>query len=184
MVITMNCNIKKRTIMIFPQFENINIIDEIREKYDPLSNHVRPHITLVFTFESSLTSIEIKEHLKKVLAGTRCFSMTLQEVVKIENPLGRYLFLVITQGNEQIKKLNEKLYTGILQTYKPVWLNEGTFMPHMTIGSFTTREDLDIALKDTELIKESFSTMVDKISVEIIDENEDSIIEIEVNLSK
>lgn len=24
----MNCDIKKRTIMIFPQFENINIIDE------------------------------------------------------------------------------------------------------------------------------------------------------------
>ncbi len=63
----MNCNIKRRTIMIFPQFENIDIIDEIREKYDPLANHVRPHITLVFTFESSLTSIELKEHLEKCL---------------------------------------------------------------------------------------------------------------------
>lgn len=55
-------------------------------------------------------------------------------------------------------------------------------MPHMTIGNFTSREDLNIAFKDTELIKESFSTIVDKISVEIIDENEDSIIEIEIDL--
>jgi 2'-5' RNA ligase len=180
----MNCNIKKRTIMIFPQFENINIINQIREKYDPLANHVRPHITLVFTFESNLETIELKEHLKKVLTETICFKMTLQEIVKIDNPLGMYLFLDIKQGNEQIKKLNEKLYTGILQTYKPNWLNEGTFMPHMTIGNFTSREDLNIAFKDTELIKEGFSTIVDKISVEIIDENEDSIIEMEVNLSK
>lgn len=29
-------NIYQRTIMIFPQFNNHEIIDEIREKYDPL----------------------------------------------------------------------------------------------------------------------------------------------------
>lgn len=178
----MNCHMKKRTIMIFPQFENIDIINEIREKYDPLAKHVRPHISLVFTFESSLTSIELKEHLKKVLDGTRRFRLTLQEIVKIDNPLGMYLFLDIKQGNEEIKKMSLKLYTGILQAYKPDWLNEKTLSPHMTIGSFTSREDLNKALKETELIKEKFSTIVDKISVEIIDENEDSIIEMEVDL--
>lgn len=179
----MNCNIKKRTIMIFPKFENINIINEIRKKYDPLANHVSPHITLVFTFESSLTSIEIKEHLLEVLDGTRRFRLTLQEIVKIDNPLGMYLFLDIKQGNEQIKELSKKLYKGILQNYKPDWLSEKTFMPHMTIGSFTSKEDLNVAFKDTELIKENFTTIVDKISVEIIDENEDSIIEVEVDLN-
>jgi len=179
----MKNNMKKRTIMIFPQFENLNVINEIREKYDPLVNHVSPHITLVFTFESSLTSIEIKEHLVEVLEGTRRFTLTLQEIVNIDNPLGRYLFLDIKQGNEQIKELSKKLYTGILQNYKPDWLSEKTFMPHMTIGSFTSKEDLNVAFKDTELVKENFTTTVDKISVEIIDENEDSIIEAEVALN-
>ena len=56
-------------------------------------------------------------------------------------------------------------------------------MPHLTIGSFTSKEDLNIAFKNTELIKENFTTVIDKISVEIIDENEDSIIEVEVDLS-
>ncbi|MBM7834893.1 2'-5' RNA ligase family protein [Clostridium sardiniense] len=179
----MGFNIQKRTIMIFPQFKNINIIDEIRERYDPLAKHVRPHITLVFTFESNLTSIELKKHLKKVLSGTRCFRLTLQEIIKIDNALGMYLFLDIKQGNKEIKKLNEKLYTGILEAYKPEWLNEKTFMPHMTIGSFTSRESLNKAFKDSESIKKSFETIVDKVSVEIIDENEDSIIEMEVDLS-
>lgn len=41
-----------RTIMIFPEFEEMEIIDEIREKYDPLARLVRPHITIVFPFIS------------------------------------------------------------------------------------------------------------------------------------
>lgn len=179
----MNSDIKKRTIMIFPQFENINVINEIREKYDPLAKHVRPHVCLVFTFESSLTSNELNEHLKKVLSEIKPFRLMLQEIVKIDNPLGMYLFLGIKEGNEEIKKMNQKLYTGILQDYKPGWLNEKTFMAHMTIGSFKDREKLNAAFEEAYAIKESFSTIVDKISVEIVDKNEDSIIEMEVNLN-
>lgn len=44
-----------------------------------------------------------------------------------------YLFLDIKQGNEEIKKMNLKLYTGILQAYKPDWLKEETFMPQEKI---------------------------------------------------
>ncbi|MCB2356474.1 hypothetical protein [Clostridium estertheticum] len=40
------------------------------------------------------------------------------------------------------------------------------------------------AYEDVCPIKDRFSILVEKISVEIIDENEDSIIEIEVILSK
>ena len=53
----------------------------------------------------------------------------------------------------------------------------------MTIGSFTSRDELNNAYTDVNDIKESFTTMVDKVSVEVIDENEDSIIEIEVSLN-
>lgn len=76
----MNFDIKRRTIMIFPQFKNINIIDKIREKYDPLSNHVRPHISLVFTFESSITSNELNEHMKKALSRIKPFRLTLHDI--------------------------------------------------------------------------------------------------------
>lgn len=169
--------------MIFPQFENINIIDYLREKYDPLANHVKPHITLVFTFESNLTSIELKDHIEKVLIGVSPFRLTMDDIIKIDNPLGMYLFLVLKEGTEDIKKLTSKLYTGILEPYKPEWLNGKTFLPHMTIGNFTSRDDLNKAFKDVSVIKESFTTMVNKVSVEIINENEDSIIDIEVNLS-
>lgn len=182
--IEMNSNIKKRCIMIFPQFTNIDIIDSIREKYDPLASHVRPHITLVFPFESTLSKEELEEYLKTSLEGIKCFNLTLEEIVKIDNPLGLYLFLRIKEDTEKIKELHNKLYEGMLNAYKPKWLNKGQFMPHMTIGNFNDREELKNAYEDVSSIKCKFSTLVEKISVEIIDESENSIIEIEVDLSK
>lgn len=32
--------------MIFPQFDNIDVINGIRNKYDPLAKLVKPHITV------------------------------------------------------------------------------------------------------------------------------------------
>lgn len=38
-------NIGKRDILIFPKFDNMDIINEVRNKYDRLANLVNPHIT-------------------------------------------------------------------------------------------------------------------------------------------
>lgn len=45
-----------RTIIIFPEFENIDIINNIRKKYDPLADLILPHITLVFPFDSEMSN--------------------------------------------------------------------------------------------------------------------------------
>ena len=180
----MNPEIKKRCIMIFPQFKNINIIDKIREKYDPLANNVRPHITLVFPFESDISKVALQNNLLKSLEGVKCFNLTLEEIIKIDNKFGLYLFLGVSEGTERVKELYQKLNSGIVKIYNSNWLNEGEFMPHMTIGNFEDRNALNDAYTEVCSVKDSFSTLVEKISVEIIDENEDSIIEIEVNLSK
>ncbi len=57
----------------FPEFSNIEVINEIREMYDPLASHVRPHITLVFPFESNIDSIQLKSHLEEVLVSVNSF---------------------------------------------------------------------------------------------------------------
>lgn len=121
--------------------------------------------------------------MKLVLTELRPFKLTMGDVIKIDNYLGMYLFLVLKEGIEDIKKISSKLYTGILEPYKPEWLNEKNFLPHMTIGSFISRDDLNNAFKDVSVIKGSFTTMVNKVSVEIIYDNEDSIIDVEVYLS-
>jgi 2'-5' RNA ligase len=176
-------NTKKRCIMIFPQFSNINIIDRIREKYDPLANNVRPHITIVFPFQSNISKEELQEYLVASLNGMKSFHLTLEGVIRVYDDSGYYLFLGVKEGVEKIKELHDKLYEGMLKEYKPNWLNNVEFMPHMTIGNFYNKEELDSAYRDVGGIKGRFSTIVDKISVEIVDKNEDSIIEMEVILS-
>ena len=67
-----------RTIMIFPDFENGEIIDKIREKYDPLAKMVRPHITIVFPFDIQLSDEEIEKILDNRLNGIKAFEIEFQ----------------------------------------------------------------------------------------------------------
>jgi 2'-5' RNA ligase len=78
--------------------------------------------------------------------------------------------------------LHKRLYTGILKDYYPPWLSEGNFSPHITVGSFKNKEDYDIAINDTKNINDTFRTIVTEITVEIIDQNENSIIESNISL--
>lgn len=73
---------KERTIMIFPQFDNIEKINEIRCKYDPLSDLVRPHITLVFPFKNEITSEYLSEQIRVCI---HIDSFTLSKITVYQN---------------------------------------------------------------------------------------------------
>lgn len=180
----MSKDIKKRCIMIFPKFENIEIINEIREKYDPVVTNVKPHITLVFPFESTIEKEELRNWLNQTLSNVKCFEVELEGVIKISNDSKLYLCLEVKKGKEEIRIISNKLYGEILESYKPEWLNQVEFIPHMTIGKFENHEELNSAYKEIGDMKEKFYSKVDKVSVEIVVENGVSIREIEVNLQK
>lgn len=172
---------QKRCIMIFPEFENGKIIDEVREKYDPLSNHVKPHITLVFPFDSDIETNQLKEHLSSIISRYEPFEVILNQIAPARS-FGKYLFLNIQQGSDKIIELHKSLYTGILEPYFPQWLKGEIYLPHMTVGSIDKEEDFIQAINETQNIHDTFKTIVKKVSVEIIDENEDSIIELNIPL--
>lgn len=56
------------------------------------------------------------------------------------------------------------------------------YVPHMTVGKVSSMELLDKAFDDVNKFNDKFSTMVKKISVEMIGEHEESIIVIEHQL--
>ena len=64
--------------MIFPIFGNIDLINNIREEYDPLYNHVAPHITLVFPFLSELATGDLREHVVDALRDFTEFNLQLK----------------------------------------------------------------------------------------------------------
>ncbi len=167
---------QKRCILIFPKFHNIKTIDLIREKYDPLHNHIRPHITLVFPFTSNITTTQLKTHLTESLASFKPFNITLQGITGTKD---HYLFLNLTQGKNELIELHDRLYTGILKEFLH---KELTYIPHLTVGRIEDDIGFKKELIDLKDFNEIFQTQVEEISVEIIDENQDSIIEIELPL--
>ena len=171
----------ERCIMIFPEFSNMNIIDEVRDRYDPLAHHVRPHITLVFPFQSDISTSELKSHLENVLSEIKPFKITQQGIIPIQS-FGNYLFLDVIEGKEEIIDIHKRLYTGLLEPIHPEWLKNGGYYPHMTVGKIADIEAYKTAIENIKCIDDAFSSVVKKISVEIIDENEDSLIEMEIPL--
>ena len=171
----------KRCILIFPKFSNIHIIDRIRERYDPLAQHVRPHITLVFPFCSRVATTELESHLREKLSGVSPFALTLRGITPAAGN-GNYLFLNVEQGMEELVAIHNKLYTGVLEQYKPKWLEHIVYRPHLTVGRIAEEKDYLAAIDATKSSQDVFSTSVDKVSVEIISENEDSTLELDVDL--
>ncbi len=57
------------------------------------------------------------------------------------------------------------------------------YIPHMTVGKVSSKALLDKAFDDVKKCNDKFSTMVKKISVEVIGEHDESIIIIEHELN-
>lgn len=170
----------RRTIMIFPEFENSHVIDRIRAKYDPLAGLVRPHITLVFPFEGQFSNETLKRVLDRRLAEIEPFELCVKGISTQKGMLGNYLFLDIVRGEEEIRKIHDVLYSNEFRAYDLGF----DYYPHITVGKLPSKELLDEAYEDIKEIEEEFNTTVKKISVEMIDENEESIIIIEKELGR
>jgi 2'-5' RNA ligase len=161
----------QRTILLFPQFEQKQIIDDLRYRYDPLAGVIQPHITLVFPFESDLSIVELREHVERVLANVPSFAVRLQGITGAP---GGYLFLNVKAGNDQLIELHDRLYTGVLAND----LNHQiTYVPHMTIGRLANPVEWDEALQEMASVNESFATVICEVWIETIGDGGKSILE-------
>jgi 2'-5' RNA ligase len=170
--------VTERTIMIFPKFKNMHLINKIRNEYDPLAEKLLPHLTLVFPFTSEFSKEEIEEWLAVALNNIEAFPLKMGGFSKQVDRFGNYLFLNVMEGNEKIIELHSNLYKGILESYK----TDVMYKPHMTVGRVQTKEDMDNVFQMLEHYEYKFETIVDTISVEVIGEDEESNIELEFKL--
>ncbi|HEX7041967.1 MAG TPA: 2'-5' RNA ligase family protein [Patescibacteria group bacterium] len=115
-------------IVAFPKVD-IELIQTFRKKYDPLWNVIHPHITLVFPF-SDIPEQLILEHLETVSKTLKPFQIQLKDFTK---SFDHYLFLLVQEGKEEIYKVHDLLYTGVLASQLR---NDIPFLPHMTLGKF------------------------------------------------
>ena len=162
----------KRDILIFPQFTNIEKIENIRKQYDELYKILPPHITLAFPFESSMSNDELKDRLMQVLKSVEPFEIVMSGVSlhKDENIKTNYIFFNVVSGVKEIKILHNEIYEKVLNQKMSF-----EYIPHITLGT-TENEQIEFELNN------KFKTIVTKVSVEEIGENEESNVLFEVDL--
>ena len=164
----------KRDILIFPKFKNINNIQEIRKKYVELFDKIMPHITLAFPFDKDISNEQLKYQLEKITENIEKFKIKCKGITfKRENEINQYyIFLNIIEGKERIEEIHTQIYDNILNDIN---IKNYNYDPHITLGCVNSTDEK----VETE---EEFETIIDKIVVERIGEDEESIIEFEIEL--
>ena len=156
-------NSGKRDILIFPKFKNIDKIQEIRKKYDPLANLIEPHITLVFPFSDNISNEELVTKLSNLLITFNPFYIIFKGLSLSDD---NYIFLNCVKGNKEIIKLHDEIYTKILPTHFKKSLQ---YIPHITLGQSNNIEEFTT-------FKYEFESIINQISIELIGPHEESII--------
>jgi 2'-5' RNA ligase len=97
-------------------------------KYDPQVRLIAPHITLMFPVSDSIGEENLVHHLENVLKDWRSFPIHLQGV---HLSWDDYVFLLVQAGKNDIIRLHDEMYTGILarELRKDI-----PFIPHLTLG--------------------------------------------------
>jgi len=157
-----------RSILIFPEIYNLAEIQNIRKKYDPLAQNIRPHLSLVFPFELNISDEELTAHVKKALTGSRDFPTTFD---RLGSDNSGYFWLEADYGKDNFTKLHDKLYADEL--FQPFLRADIPYVPHITLGHVAS-EQVSTILEQLDLKKLTFSSYIDTVSIENILPDNDS----------
>ncbi len=116
----------------YPQLsaELSDSIDAIRREYDPTSDFTKPHITVLFPVPESVGEGRLISHIQNVLSDWSPFEIRLGGFHRSHD---HWLSLTLKEGEAQVKKLYQSLYTGILAEYRR---DDIEFVPHLGLGLF------------------------------------------------
>jgi 2'-5' RNA ligase len=155
-------------------------IDQLRERYDPQAVWIGPHVTLMFPVPESVGEDELVKHLENVLSRWRPFPIRLRG---LEKSWDDYLFLLVQEGCENVVRLHDAIYTGVLARYQ----NEDTaFIPHLTLGAFSGDAGAYArALEEARRLDLDYRCVVDKLHlVKVNDERSRVVWSREFSLSE
>ena len=127
-----------RGLVFYPEIDTEKI-EILRKKYDPSYRLIRPHVTVVFGVDSSLLSRQsFSRHVKAVLGRWNSFDVQLKGFAKSWD---HWLFLTLGRGNEEVIKLHNELYGGILAPYLRTDIH---YIPHVGLGEFVKEDEMSL----------------------------------------
>jgi hypothetical protein len=153
-------------------------IDAIRREYDPTYSIIKPHIGIIFPATNNLDERLLISHIEHVLSSWSPFVIRLGGFHKSPD---HWLFLTLQEGEAEVKRLHQELYTGYLAEYRRVG---HTPFPHLGLGLFIKegctydyrnpresdfdRERYEEALRQAKALPLSSSILVEKLALDTI----------------
>ncbi|MBT5023360.1 2'-5' RNA ligase family protein [Candidatus Woesearchaeota archaeon] len=152
-------------ITIFPKIKQKSI-QKIRRKYDPGCANIKPHVTVVYPIPSSESKKEILLQIKKSVSGIGKFEMRLRGVCA--SPTEYYLYLIVGKGKSVINKIHKRFYKSKYKKY----LKKIPVIPHLTLGVFESRAEINRAIKEIRQNHElDFECVVDRLNLLTVRDN-------------
>jgi len=148
------CKMKQAIVILLGKSKEIELI---RKKYDPFYKKIENHISLVFPFENVNQKV-LSEHINKSISGIKPFKLALRGIKKSQKDF--YLYLLADKGKKTILKLHKHFYSSFLAK----WLKKDIpYIPHLTLGIFKTKTQIDNAVKELKNKKIRFDAKIDSI---------------------
>lgn len=159
-----------RSIAIYPSFNREYEIQRVRNQFDHLADVVRHHATLVFPFDSALSTEDLRIHMKSALQNMHPFRLTLGSPLAVGNTVQ----IPVVNGACALTVMHDRLYSGILRSF----LREDIpYRPHVTVGRELDPDNRRSCIQAASVLSGA-SGLATEIACEIIGNDESSNIEI------
>lgn len=120
------------SLSIYPKLDSKfgAAIDAIRSRYDPTAAVAKPHITVLFPTPARVGRQRLVDHIETALRG---FHPLKIELAGFHKSPDHWLFLTLGEGEEQVRRLYDKLYSDLLEQFRR---DPKLFVPHLGLGLF------------------------------------------------
>jgi 2'-5' RNA ligase len=157
-------------LIYYPEVDTRGI-NQLREKYDPRARWIGPHVTLMFPVPESVGEDNLVSHLENVLSRQWPFPIHLRGLEKSGDD---YLFLLVQEGGENVVRLHDTIYTGVLAGHRN---QDGAFIPHLTLGVFSKDAGAYArALEEARRLDLDYRCVVDKLHLVKVNDERSRIV--------
>ena len=117
----------QRALVLFPQANQLDVVERMRRRYDPQARFIAAHVTIVFPFDDPMPDAELRAHVLEATTGLVPFAVRFSGMSMVED----YIFLNPSAGGDRLVALHNRLYTGKLLRHRS---RMHAFQPHITLG--------------------------------------------------
>jgi 2'-5' RNA ligase len=116
-------------LLIYPSVDEA-LVGAIRRRYDPTVDVIAPHVPVVYPVPGGVGRDPLISHVRDVTRACAPFEIRLGA---LHRSADHWLFLTPVDGNEDLRRLHLRLYTGLLAEFRAT---DRDYMPHVGLGLF------------------------------------------------